>query len=250
MSFQPTAIPVLRVQRYIDHAHLRMELAAEEITDYAFSLLELVKSIALSPLDAAAVERLYVYKVPELKPDGCSRIDGVLDKEAYDLRATLGLNGADDLRQRPESRQLFILDQLVERVALDTGVNWLGFYQRRSVASGEALVKLVYRGAESRAEFPLTREFARLSNNSNVGMTGKAVVINDIERYLWEQGGPYYQCDSKVHSEACLPVFSAEGDRTIGIIDAEAFERDRFIPTTLNMLAATALVLENILAPL
>ena len=32
--------------------------------------------------------------------------------------------------------------------------------------------------------------------------------------------GPYYVCDGKVNSELCAPIFSADGDMVVGIIDA------------------------------
>ena len=72
------------------------------------------------------------------------------------------------------------------------------------------LVKLSYFGAPSRAEFPLTDEFAAISNNSTVGLSGKARIINDVPAYL-TKGGEYYTCDPKVLAEACIPLFDAQG---------------------------------------
>ena len=42
------------------------------------------------------------------------------------------------------------------------------------------LVKLAYVGRPSRAEFPLTKEFAEKSTNSTVGLTGRATVIASL----------------------------------------------------------------------
>ncbi len=252
---KPNAISASKVKRHIDKLTPTVQLNEHEIARYAVSLLHLISEVKTSPLKEIDLEKLFTYRVPTMDPDGCSRIDGTLAKDPYDLRkvlfdqSTLSANG---FYERPETRQVFILNQLVEKVIKDTGVNWLGFYQRRVLpqkknGAGEVLLKLAYRGAESRAEFPLTREFAEKSNNSTVGLTGQGIIINDIERYLWEEGGPYYQCDSKVHSEACLPVFSPVGDAVVGIIDAESHERNKFSERELTMLVGTCIVLEELL---
>jgi|GEM_PF-689950 len=215
----------------------------ELISSYLKELSEFAKNIQTDHLSSEEVESLLRYRVPALMPDGCSRIDGSLAEEPYDLRLTLAIPKNGSAAQHDETKRVFFLDRLVDKVTLDTAVNWLGFYESRKLPTGEALVKLVYRGIASRAEFPLTKEFARKSNNSTVGLTGKAVLINDIEKYLWKQGGPYYQCDSKVLSEACLPIFDASGTTVIGIIDAESFERNKYSATELAKLIATAIFL-------
>lgn len=199
-----------------------------------------------APVERLAVEKMLSYKVPEMTPDGCSRLDGALAATPYNLANTLGVE-ISEIENTALGRRLWLLDGLVEKVCKDTGVDWLGFYQRRQLPSGEALVKIAYRGIESRAEFPLTKEFARGSNNSSVGLSGQPVIINDIEQYLWEQGGPYYQCDGKVHSEACMPVFGVGSSETIGILDAEDHNREKFGMAEIAKLTATAVILEKLL---
>ena len=127
------------------------------------------------------------------------------------------------------------------------GADWLGIYQRRGSVNGvEVLVKLAYRGRPSRAEFPLNAEFARGSSNSSVGLSGKALLIDDIEAYKLAGGG-YYVCDDTVQSEACLPIFAVGTNRVVGIIDAEAAPRQFFTGDRLAVLAALSLVAPNCL---
>ena len=76
------------------------------------------------------------------------------------------------------------------------GMEWIGVYRRADVCflgfvisvyasvpnvdssvAQDALVKEAYCGSISRPVFPLTEEFASLSSNSSVGLTGKANVI-------------------------------------------------------------------------
>jgi hypothetical protein len=109
------------------------------------------------------------------------------------------------------------------------------------------LVKEGYTGSPSRPFFPLTEGFAQRSNNSRVGMYGELIVIADTRVFSGPDGASedvYYQCDAKVRSEACLPVFrpgalnaasrpSAEhgsgGDGgVIGIIDAECWRPNAY----------------------
>eukprot|EP00698_Gefionella_okellyi_P025291 TRINITY_DN9218_c0_g1_i1.p1 TRINITY_DN9218_c0_g1~~TRINITY_DN9218_c0_g1_i1.p1 ORF type:complete len:132 (-),score=34.12 TRINITY_DN9218_c0_g1_i1:217-612(-) len=102
-------------------------------------------------------------------------------------------------------------------------MDWIGIYRRQPIAFRgtqltDSLVKQAYRGSLSRAVFPLTAEFAAGSNNSNVAMTGKAVVIPDVQSY----SGPYYICSGTVRSEACLPIYDAACSRVIGLLDAES----------------------------
>ena len=61
---------------------------------------------------------------------------------------------------------------------------------------GSRLVKLAYVGVPCRAEYLLTEEFAKTINNSKVGLTGRASVINDVEAHL-SKGGAYCKCDEK-----------------------------------------------------
>lgn len=52
----------------------------------------------------------------------------------------------------------------------------------------QGLLKEAYRGAASRAIFPLTAEFAEQSNNSWVALNAKAKLVADVSAYE----GPYY----------------------------------------------------------
>ena len=122
----------------------------------------------------------------------------------------------------------------------------LGVYKRIAKADGsEVLVKLAYRGAPSRAEFPLTEAFAKQSNNSRVGLSGEARVIQDVASYV-SGGGEYYSCDGNVASEACLPLYGEDGF-VCGIIDVEAFASGFFVGETLEDTLALALVAQDLL---
>lgn len=185
--------------------------------------------------EAVRPEVRWAYLVPELGEGGACSLFGQLADQPYDLTAILG-------GQKPETEQALQLLQLFcQAFETRTGMEWFGIYQARSNREQQTvLVKLAYYGAPSRAEFPLTPEFARMSNNSTVGLTGKARVINDIPEYL-AQGGDYYTCDPKVLAEACLPLFDQSG-RIVGIIDAEAFQKDVFNPAALALLIAICLM--------
>jgi L-methionine (R)-S-oxide reductase len=63
-----------------------------------------------------------------------------------------------------------------------------------------ALLKTAYVGDPSRALFPLNEEFAKNSNNSTVGLSGRWVVVQDVRSY----NGPYYECAQKACSIACV----------------------------------------------
>jgi len=183
---------------------------------------------------------LYTYPVPMLTEDGtCS----VLDEMApvpYDLAGILGG------RSEQATRRLALLERLVERAQETTGSGWLGVYQRRTNPAGlQVLVKVSYVGRPSRAEFPLTAEFAEGSTNSTVGLTGRALVIDDVKRHVAEGGG-FYVCDDQIQSEACLPLLAGSGD-VVGIVDAEAKPASFYGPARLATLAALAIVAAAVL---
>ena len=94
-------------------------------------------------------------------------------------------------------------------------------------------------GRPSRAEFPLTQEFAERSTNSTVGLTGRATVIDDVARHV-EAGGGFYVCDDGVQSEACVPILDAARN-VIGIVDAEANPKGFFGAERLVVIAALAI---------
>ena len=175
---------------------------------------------------------LYTYSVPMLTEDGSCSIVDELAPVPYDLAPILGG------RSEQTTRRLALLERLVERVQETTGADWIGVYQKRMNARGEpVLVKVSYVGLPSRAEFPLTREFAERSTNSTVGLTGRATVIDDVSRHV-EAGGGFYVCDNGVQSEACVPILDA--GEVVGIVDAEAKPRGFFGAERLCVIAALA----------
>lgn len=179
---------------------------------------------------------LYRYPVPMLSDDGvCSLIDE-LAPAPYDLAPIIGGRSANN------TRKLLLLHRLVGRATEVLGADWLGIYQRRIRADGaEVLVKLSCRGRPSRAEFPPDAKFAQGSSIRSVGLSGKALIIDDVEAYRLAGGG-YHVCDDTVQSEACVPIFAVGTSRLIGIIDAEAEPRRFFTADRLAVLAALSLV--------
>jgi len=183
---------------------------------------------------------LYTYPVPRLSADGACSVIDEMAPVPYDLAGILG--GRSD----QATRRLALLERLVERAQETTGCDWIGVYQRRVTPAGvPVLVKLSYVGRPSRAEFPLTPEFASASTNSTVGLTGRALVIDDVKQHV-QAGGAFYVCDDEVQSEACLPLLG-EAREVLGIIDAEAKPRAFFGPKRLALLAALALVVPAVL---
>ena len=178
---------------------------------------------------------LYTYRVPMLTEDGACSIVDELAPVPYDLGAILGG------RSEQTTRRLALLERLVERAQETTGADWLGIYQKRVNSAGvPVLVKVSYVGRPSRAEFPLTHEFAEKSTNSTVGLTGRATVIEDVSRHV-EAGGGFYVCDDGVQSEACVPILD-DARQVVGIVDAEAKPKGFFGGERLAVLAALALV--------
>jgi putative methionine-R-sulfoxide reductase with GAF domain len=221
-----------RIADYIRAAGLR-SLAGRE-PDIERAVRDLLEAMA-DPAHVANADSLYTYPVPMLTADGtCS----VVDKMApvpYDLAPILG--GRSD----QTTRRLALLERLVARAQETTGADWVGVYQRRNRPAGEAvLVKVAYIGRPSRAEFPLTREFAARSTNSTVGLTGHATVIDNVSKYV-EAGGGFYVCDDGVQSEACVPILD-ESRSVVGLVDAEAKPTAFFNAQRLAVIAALALV--------
>jgi len=177
---------------------------------------------------------LYTYRVPLLTEDGTCSVVDQLAPVPYDLGAILGG------RSERTTRRLALLERLVERVQETTGADWVGVYQKRAGVAGEpVLVKLSYVGRPSRAEFPLTTEFAERSTNSTVGLTGRSTVIDDVSKHV-EAGGGFYVCDDGVQSEACVPILDG-ARQVVGIIDAEAKPKGFFGAERLAVVAALAI---------
>jgi L-methionine (R)-S-oxide reductase len=191
-------------------------------------------------LDAADPDSLYTYRVPMLTEDGSCSVPDQLAPVPYDLTAILGG------RSEQTTRRLALLERLVERAQETTGSDWVGIYQKRPDAAGApVLVKVAYMGRPSRAEFPLTTEFAARSTNATVGLTGHAAVIDDVEKHV-EAGAAFYVCDADVQSEACLPILDDER-QVVGIVDAEARPKAFFGAQRTAILAALALVARALL---
>jgi len=192
------------------------------------------------PVALGNVESLYTYPVPMLTEDGSCSIVDRMSPTPYDLSAILGG------RTEQTTRRLALLERLVERAQETTGADWVGVYQRRPRPSGEpVLVKVAYVGRPSRAEFPLSREFAARSTNATVGLTGHATVLDDVSKHV-EAGGGFYVCDDGVQSEACVPILD-EARNVVGIVDAEARARGFFESHRLATVAALAIVAAAVL---
>ncbi|MDO6719476.1 histidine kinase [Psychrosphaera sp. 1_MG-2023] len=192
-------------------------------------MLEL-KNELLTWLENHPVNLITQYAVPMLGEGGSCSLFGELAAEPFDLTNVLN------------TQQLVLLKQVqavVDWVKYKTAVDWFGVYLTRSDNNDQkVLTKLAYFGEPSRAEFPLTPEFATISNNSFVGLYGEKRTINDVQKYVAD-GGEYYTCDPKVKSELCWPILSPNSlkkvndgsgctDHIIGIIDAECFSTDSF----------------------
>ncbi len=220
-----------RVADYLRIAGL--ESLAGRVADVERAVLDLVEAMG-EKVAIGDPASLYTYSVPMLTEDGTCSIVDELAPVPYDLTAILGG------KSEQTTRRLSLLERLVERAQETTGAEWVGIYQRRTNSAGvEVLVKLAYVGRPSRAEFPLTREFAERSTNATVGLTGRATVIEDVSKHV-EAGGGFYVCDDGVQSEACVPILD-ERRQVIGIVDAEAKPRGFFGADRLSVVAALAI---------
>ena len=223
-------------------AYLRMaglESLSGRVADVERAVLDLLEAMSekVAILDP---DSLYTYSVPLLTADGtCSVVDRMAPVP-YDLTGILGG------RSEQTTRRLALLERLVERVQETTGAEWVGVYANRVNSAGvPVLVKVSYVGRPSRAEFPLTREFAERSTNSTVGLTGRATVIDDVSKHV-EAGGGFYVCDDAIQSEACVPILG--DDRQVaGIVDVEAKPKGFFGGDRLAVIAALALVAPAVL---
>jgi L-methionine (R)-S-oxide reductase len=217
---------------YLTKVGLTVDVSAvREAQQGLWGILDEAKKASL-PATPSALNALYQYKVPKLSPDGSCSLHEELDPTPYDLGKVLGG------RSVQTSFALITLDALVQSIHQLTGSDWLGVYQVRALPGGPTLVKLAYRGAESRPEFPLTEAFAKTSNNSSVGLSGKARVLQDVKAHI-ASGGAYYECDPKVQSEVCLPLLDANG-KVVGILDAESSKKSHYTGERLAMLVSLA----------
>ena len=202
--------------------------AVREAQQQLWAVLDEAKKSSL-PATPSALDKLYLFKVPKLSPDGSCSLHEEFDPTPYDLSRTLGG------RSPTTSFTLLTLRALVEAAHASTGAAWLGLYQVR----GDRLVKLAYCGEPSRAEFPLTADFEARSTNVRVTRSGVASHLADVAAHR-EAGGAYYECDPQVRSELCVPVLDAAGKVT-GLVDAEARALAHFNAQRAAMVAALAL---------
>ena len=217
---------------YLSKVGLSIDVGlVREAQQTLWGILEEAKKASL-PATPSALNSLYTYKVPKLSADGSCSLHAELDPTPYDLAKALGGRSVQN------SFALLTVDALVESVHQQSGADWLGLYQVRALPSGATLVKLAYRGVESRPEFPLTEAFAKTSNNAAVALSGKASVLQDIRAHV-AGGGAYYECDPKVQSEACLPLLDPNG-KVVGILDAESIAPSHFTPERLALLVSLA----------
>lgn len=227
-----SAAPRVRIAAYLRMAGLE-SLAGRE-ADVERAVRDLMEAMG-EKVAIADPGSLYTYPVPMLSEDGTCSVVDEMAPVPYDLGAILGG------RSEQATRRLALLERLVERARETTGADWVGVYQRRFNSAGEpVLVKVSYVGRPSRAEFPLTHEFAERSTNSTVGLTGRATVIEDVGKHV-EGGGGFYVCDDGIQSEACVPILD-ESRQVAGIVDAEARPRGFFGAERLAVVAALALV--------
>jgi putative methionine-R-sulfoxide reductase with GAF domain len=183
------------------------------------------------------------YHVPELGEGGSCSLHGKLAPELFDLATFLGGRSIENKRLL---RSAAVAVQYYQSQTKTS--HWFGVYLKAPSKddSSSVLVKLSYFGSPSRALFPLTEEFALISNNSSVGLSGHGRIINNIKEYV-KAGNPYYTCDPKVKSEACLPLLSCDGD-VIGIIDSESFLEDAFIEDECDLLMGVTLAIAEAFA--
>jgi len=213
----------------IDPSHLTDEFYAQ-----------LAELSAMIELDQSDPPVQWQYQVPELGEGGACSLFGQLADQPYDLEQTLGGKTAAN------EQLLKQVTALVNFYRQHSTSDWFGVYQKRVNPQGEpVLVKLAYYGAPSRPEFPLTAEFAAISNNSTVGLSGMGRIINQVDAYR-AAGGEYYTCDPKVNAEACLPVLDQNG-AVLGIVDSETFLEHTFVGRELALLVAVVLRLSWLL---
>jgi L-methionine (R)-S-oxide reductase len=224
-----------RISLFLRMAGLESLVGRER--DVERSILDLLEAMGEPVADTAS---RYTYRVPMLTEDGSCSIVDELAPVPNDLTGILGG------RSEQTTRRLALLERLAGRARETTGADWVGIYQKRAnAASMPVLVKLAYVGRPSRAEFPLTREFAERSTNATVGLTGRATVIDDVSKHV-EAGGGFYVCDEGIQSEACVPILD-EARQVAGIVDVEAKPRGFFGADRLAIVAALAMVAQAVL---
>lgn len=176
-----------------------------------FDILEVLYE-PINPLDNH--DHLLSYIEPQLNDDGTCPIYKVPGNN-YDLSQY-----ADTPEQRKNLLDLLArLNRLVRWIHIKSEVLWFGIYLRH----GDKLVKYVYNGEMSKAEFEISEKFLEKSINTRVIMEKRPYYIPDVDTHQ----GPYYRCDAKVKSELCCPIFAPDG-QVIGIFDSEDHRKNFF----------------------
>ncbi|MET3108365.1 L-methionine (R)-S-oxide reductase [Oxalobacteraceae bacterium GrIS 2.11] len=222
------------IDNYLQHSGIN---AGQLTHDFYVQLAQFGAAIELDQTDPQVQ---WQYQVPELGEGGACSLFGQLAAKPYDLEQTLGGKTAAN------EQLLKRVTALVNFYRQHSSSDWFGVYQKRVNPEGQSvLVKLAYYGAASRPEFPLTAEFAAISNNSTVGLSGMGRIINQVGAYR-SAGGEYYTCDPKVNAEACLPVLGQNG-AVLGIVDSETFLEQTFVGQELALLVAVVMRLATLL---
>ena len=227
----------MSIALYLEQSGLLVTLTASntDIEDFSAAVSRIQQQLLAHVAQSQPTVK-WQYQIPELGEGGACSLFGHLAAEPYDLAATLGGETAENLAL------LQRMTAVVEFYHQHSRSDWFGIYQRLQNLAGESvLVKLAYFGAPSRPEFPLTAEFATISNNSSVALSGQARLISQVASYV-AAGGEYYTCDPKVQAEACLPLYTESG-QVFGIVDAEAFSPDLYAGSELALLVAVVTVL-------
>ncbi|MFC0117038.1 GAF domain-containing protein [Pseudoalteromonas xiamenensis] len=218
------------ISTYISNAKINIDVKSVELA------LDALNQFLAEPSNNQAP--VWTYRIPELGEGGACSLFGALQDEPFSLESELP-------KDKDNNDALADLQKIVFFIEQKTNVDWFGIYQARSTSEGPQLLKLAYLGAPSRPLFPLTPEFAQISNNVQVGLSGKARIINDVATYV-ASGGEYYTCDPKVSAEVCLPLFNEE-QQCIGIIDAEAFQTEFFTDAMMAFFVAVCIKIPHYL---
>ena len=198
--------------------------------------LKYEEKIKRTPIQEFNTESLYVYESPKFINGSCSLENKT---EPYNLQKVL------KEKNETNTRYLAFLNKAIQQVYKDTKVGWVGVYKKYALEHGNVLVKMAYRGIPSRAEFPLYLPNF-VSNNTKVGLSGEAILINNMEAFF-SKGGEYYECDAAVQSELCLPIFNENGSEIIGILDAEDHQKYFFTETNVMEMIALCINLSKLL---
>jgi putative methionine-R-sulfoxide reductase with GAF domain len=193
---------------------------------------------AINKTDLNSDQITWQYQIPELGEGGTCSLFGELQSEPFNLNHYI--------ESKPGNIQAMLaLTAIAQFVAKQGIVDWFGIYQTREIDNQRQLLKLSYFGSPSRPLFPVSQEYAKISNNAFVALSGEGRVINNVEAYV-QDGGEYYTCDPKVQAEVCLPIIAKNG-QVLGIIDAEAFTKEVFTAEVLALLTAVCDVLPDYL---